>query len=115
MEELMVRMSDKKFEVRKLGLAKSALGIHKSEDLSRTFCSELIIDCYKELGLLPNDLNSSNYLPKDFTVSEEKAKFHLRHPWDHKLFPLMKGTYLEEGVEVISDFVDFVAFKKDPI
>lgn len=43
----------------------------KEENLSSVFCSELIAQCYIELGLLPTTLPSNKYCPADF--SEERV------------------------------------------
>lgn len=37
-------------------------------DLSSVFCSELIAECYKVLGLLGQDLPSNKYSPADFSA-----------------------------------------------
>ena len=38
------------------------------EDLSSVFCSELVAECYKVLGLLGQDLPSNIYSPADFSA-----------------------------------------------
>ena len=38
------------------------------EDLSSVFCSELVAECYKVLGLLGHDLPSNKYSPADFSA-----------------------------------------------
>lgn len=38
------------------------------EDLSSVFCSELVAQCYQELGLLGQDRPSNKYSPADFTA-----------------------------------------------
>lgn len=37
------------------------------EDLTSIFCSELVAVTYKYLGLIPNDMNASEYQPEDFS------------------------------------------------
>lgn len=46
---------------------------HNEEDLSSLFCSELVAEAYQRIGLLPSDIPSNEYTPKDFT-SEKNLK-----------------------------------------
>lgn len=46
---------------------------HNEEDLSSLFCSELVAEAYQRIGLLPKDIPSNEYTPKDFT-SEKNLK-----------------------------------------
>lgn len=39
------------------------------EDLSSVFCSELVAECYKTLGLLGQGLPSNSYSPADFSAN----------------------------------------------
>jgi len=110
LEEYAFQEKGKSFEFRKANLVKSFLGVHTDEDLSRLFCSELTISCYRQLGLLPQDMNASNYLPKDFEESDEKAPFHIRHLFEQNLFPLLQNAYLDVGIEFIPDFPDLIDF-----
>ncbi len=59
------------------------------EDTSSYFCSELVAETYKILGLLPEDIISSEYTPKDF---ETTATFSLS---------LKKGYWLSEEYKVV--------------
>ena len=54
-----------KFNVGELVL--STVGKNKKEKLESTFCSELVADSLKMLGLLGNEKLSNNYVPRDFT------------------------------------------------
>ena len=44
------------------------------EDLSGVFCSELVAEAYKCLGLLPQEIPSNEYTPADFSSSKERLK-----------------------------------------
>lgn len=56
------------YEASKWELAASAMPIgNQSEDLSTIFCSELVAEGYQQLGMLPHNVPSNNYTPKDFT------------------------------------------------
>ncbi len=62
------------YEKSELELIKSAYDGpwgHNEEDLSSLFCSELVAEAYQRLRLLPDDVPSNEYTPKDFT--EEKG------------------------------------------
>jgi hypothetical protein len=39
---------------------------HNELDTTDLFCSELVAEAYKALGLVPSDLNSSEIVPNDF-------------------------------------------------
>ena len=42
------------------------------EDLSSLFCSELVAEAYKRMGLLPAKKLSNEYTPDDFSSKEDK-------------------------------------------
>lgn len=43
----------------------------RGHDLSSVFCSELVAECYKTMGLLGQDLPSNKYSPADFSADRE--------------------------------------------
>jgi hypothetical protein len=61
------------YEESKIELLKSAYdGIwgENEEDLSSLFCSELVAEAYKTIGLLPDRMPANEYTPKDFSEKE---------------------------------------------
>ena len=53
---------------------------HNKDNNEGYFCSELIADAFKVLNILPNDINSFQYLPGSFSAEydlklENGAKF----------------------------------------
>lgn len=46
---------------------------NKKEDLSSLFCSELVAEAYKRMGLLSDKLLSNEYTPDDFTSGSNKT------------------------------------------
>ena len=66
------RLARRPYEQRQLELLRSALdtfGRDNREDLSSTFCSELVAEAYQAMGLLPEvpkGLPSNEYTPMDF-------------------------------------------------
>jgi hypothetical protein len=68
-------VSGRPYERNKIELIKSALDGHifkeNKEDLSSLFCSELLAESFQRIGLLPEDVPSNEYTPKDF--SQEKG------------------------------------------
>lgn len=69
-------VSGRPYELDRLELFKAAyeglFGDNK-EDLSSLFCSELIAEGYQRMGLLPDDVPSNEYTPKDFS-SERRLR-----------------------------------------
>jgi len=41
-----------------------------ADDPQRYFCSQLVMQCYQELGLLPMQMKARKWLPKDFARDE---------------------------------------------
>lgn len=74
LNELRRNLTGKPYEKSKLELIKSAydgVGGANKEDLSSIFCSELVAEAYQILGILPEEIPSSEYVPRDFS---EQAK-----------------------------------------
>ena len=46
---------------------------NKKEDLSSLFCSELVAEAYKRMGLLSDKLLSNEYTPDDFASGSNKT------------------------------------------
>lgn len=52
------------------------LGANREEDLTSFFCSELVAEAYRRMGLLPDDPPANEYTPRDFS-SERKTPLPL--------------------------------------
>lgn len=79
LSEFRAEMRDKPYEKSFLSLAKSAydgrLG-KNSGDLTSVFCSELVAEAYKRMGIFSEDSVSDEYTPADFDIdSSKKAHF----------------------------------------
>lgn len=67
--ELRQKLKSKRYETSEAELIKSAFdfaGLNNKPDLSSVFCSELVAEAYKKLGLLTDRLSSNEYTPSDF-------------------------------------------------
>ena len=73
-------MQGRPYEKSDLELARSALDfqeeylsfLHNShEDLSSLFCSELVAEAYKRMGILKTDKLSNNFTPDDFSSARD--------------------------------------------
>eukprot|EP01121_Diplochlamys_sp_Union-15-3_P012731 TRINITY_DN3858_c0_g1_i4.p1 TRINITY_DN3858_c0_g1~~TRINITY_DN3858_c0_g1_i4.p1 ORF type:complete len:402 (+),score=57.29 TRINITY_DN3858_c0_g1_i4:62-1207(+) len=64
--EWMEKIAGTLYEVSKSELVRSVTKSNKIDNLATVFCSELITASYKVMGLLPEQLVSSNMLPKDY-------------------------------------------------
>jgi len=53
-------------------IMKALLHTNQESDLSKLFCSELVAASFKEMGFLPKDAVSSNFVPGDFAKSNFK-------------------------------------------
>ena len=88
--DLRQELKNRPYEENKIELIKSAydgfLGDNE-EDLSSLFCSELVAEAYQRIGLLPEDIPSNEYTPKDFSAKDEKLN-------------LLKNAVLSEEVYV---------------
>jgi len=69
-EKFMLDMCKRSYEHSRVQLMFSAIHTNKKEDLSTVFCSELVAASYKHMGCFPEDSNSNNYVPRDFTSDE---------------------------------------------
>jgi hypothetical protein len=70
LNQLRLSMRGLPFEKSILQLLRSLFRYHfytQQEDLSSIFCSELIAEAYKAMGMLPQDIASNNYTPMDFS------------------------------------------------
>jgi len=72
------------------------------QDLSTLFCSELVAQTLKSLGVVPESLNSSNITPKDFDELTYEEKLHFRH-YGEGDFVLEKGSTFLEPFRIIFD------------
>lgn len=70
LKELRTELKNRPYEQDKVELVKSVYegpwGTNQ-EDLSSLFCSELVAEAYQRLGLLPLEVPSNEYTPKDFS------------------------------------------------
>eukprot|EP01114_Cavostelium_apophysatum_P020184 TRINITY_DN6698_c0_g2_i3.p1 TRINITY_DN6698_c0_g2~~TRINITY_DN6698_c0_g2_i3.p1 ORF type:complete len:326 (-),score=59.62 TRINITY_DN6698_c0_g2_i3:53-889(-) len=107
-EPWMLEVADRPFEDSNLGLIKTTLGVNKVEDQTRLHCCEVATFSYKLLGLLPQELNSSNYIPKDFSEEGENDPSKIRHQNQPNIFPLVGGAKLGKNVEIVPDFADIL-------
>jgi len=53
----------------------------KGEDIDSLFCSELVAHLLKKEGILPENVDSNSYLPKDFSTASN-ARADYQHPFD---------------------------------
>lgn len=75
LSELRRELTGRPYEKNKLDLIKAAYdgpGGANKEDLSSIFCSELVAEAYQTLGLLPETLASSEFVPADFSEARDK-------------------------------------------
>ncbi len=81
LNNFMVEQGPKSYESDQTQLVLSALGESccvNEEDTSSYFCSELVAETYKFLGLAPRDRPSNTYVPGDF--SPENARSWMIRP-----------------------------------
>jgi len=71
------------FERSRMSLLRAAGNMNSTVDLSSLFCSELVAEAYKRMGLVEQSKPSNNYLPK---VWADKTNAQI---------PLAKGVYIE--------------------
>ena len=60
--------------------------VRQKESQDEIFCSELVADAYKRVGLLPLSTEATAYLPRHFSYEEE--------------LELLKGAYLDSPMTV---------------
>jgi len=53
--------------------------LNRQENLKSVFCSELVAATLKSMGLLPENINSTNYTPKDFDKETYAKRVHINH------------------------------------
>lgn len=70
-------MLGRKFTINPVQYMRTLLAIPHKEDMSTSFCSQLVAGAYKRMGLLPKDRPATTYLPRDFTESERGASLPL--------------------------------------
>lgn len=63
-------MKDVPYETDALQLISSAFEVNHVQDLSSVFCSELIAEAYKRMGLLPETCVSSKFTPQSFVTDD---------------------------------------------
>lgn len=64
-----MEMCGRRYKKSLSSLMSSRLGLHRGDDLSTLFCSELVAAGLKVLGALPQSVSASNVLPKDLASS----------------------------------------------
>lgn len=102
-ESMLQALREFQLEVKGRGFDKNPLELFKAAvddawwldenqtDLTRLFCSELVAETYKRMGLLPEQPASNEYLPRDFSSDE------------HAMLPLIGGAALSGEIEIIID------------
>ena len=68
----------KQYEDNFVSLIKSRFKSNTEEDTSSFFCSELVAACLKAVGVFSQEIISSNYTPKDFTVNNRLLPGQIR-------------------------------------
>jgi hypothetical protein len=70
-------MKDRPYEKSQRELIKSVYdgpGGRNIEDLDSLFCSELVAECYQQMGVLTEDKPSNEYVPADFSKDLDLSK-----------------------------------------
>jgi len=70
--------------------------------LSSLFCSELVAETLKSLGIVPQSVNASNITPKDFDQLTYDERLHFRH-YGQGDFALEKGSSFLEPFRIVFD------------
>lgn len=52
---------------------------HPSDNKDSLFCSELVAEVYRDIGILPKEINSSEYIPKSFSDMETDGFYEFWH------------------------------------
>jgi hypothetical protein len=60
-------MLGRKFTINPVQYMRTLLSIPHKEDMTTSFCSQLVAGAYKRMGLLPEEPAATTYLPRDFT------------------------------------------------
>ena len=84
-------MLGRKFCLNPVSYMHALLSIPQREDMSTSFCSQLVAGAYKRMGLLPEKRAASNYLPRHFSAASKKK------------LPLQGGARLGPERELIFD------------
>jgi hypothetical protein len=66
-------MLGRKFNHNPVTYMKALLAMPHREDMSTSFCSQLVAGAYKRMGILPPEPAASSYFPRDFSASCERA------------------------------------------
>ena len=90
-------MLGRKFCLNPIRYMNAILSIPHREDMSSSFCSQLVAGSYKRMGLLPEEKAASNYLPKHFST---KGSANL---------PLQNGAWLGPERELVFDETPILA------
>jgi len=78
-----------------------ALGkLNRQENLQSVFCSELVAATLKYMGLLPENINASNFTPKDFDKITYGNRLHFNHSGKDDL-ELLFNAQLMEPIRIV--------------
>ena len=81
------------YEMQKLDLLASTTYVGTlpmKEDLSSVFCAELLMACYREMGLVSSSTNPTNALPRTFTGNQRLIG----------KFKILRGATLDREVRI---------------
>ena len=96
-------MLGRKFCLNPVSYMHALLSIPQREDMSTSFCSQLVAGAYKRMGLLPEKRAASNYLPRHFSAAS-KVKLPLQG--GARLGPERELIFDETPMEAMSPTLD---------